>query len=76
MDGSAMTDEDTLQKAMRRKGALNLDTVGMSSSTKSFLSFSTPVVHSKLNSVGIKLGRDLHEINVSTNILKHMEYDR
>jgi hypothetical protein len=30
----------------------------------------------KLSSVEIKLGRNVREISVSTNILRHMEFDR
>jgi hypothetical protein len=39
-DGSSATDEDTMQKAMRRKAAMNLDFGGMcsKSSTSQFLS--------------------------------------
>jgi hypothetical protein len=29
-----------------------------------------------LNFVGIKLGKNVNEVNVSANILRHMEYDR
>jgi hypothetical protein len=36
-DGSSTTDEDTLQKAMRRKAAVNLDFSGMSSKSSSFI---------------------------------------
>jgi hypothetical protein len=74
-DGLVATDEDTLHKAMRRKAAINLDCDGTSSKT-SFISLSTPVLSSKLNAVGIKLGKNVHEVNVSANVLRHMEYDR
>jgi hypothetical protein len=49
-DGGTVTDEDTMQKAMHRKAAKNLDFDGMISShkSKSFLSFSSSVISSKL----------------------------
>jgi hypothetical protein len=75
-DGSMATDEDTMQKAMRRKAAKNLDFSGMNSSSSSFVSLPTNVISSKLNSVGISLGKNDYEVNVSANVLKHMEYDR
>jgi hypothetical protein len=64
-----------LKKAMRRKAAHNLDSPGMPSSSKSFLSFSSPVISSKLNSLGIKLGSNEKEVSVSTRVLRHMEFD-
>jgi hypothetical protein len=75
-DGSVTTDEDTMQKAMRHKAAMNLDCSGMTPQPSSFISLSTPVLSSKLNVVGIKLGKNVNEINVSANVLRHMEYDR
>jgi hypothetical protein len=78
-DGSAATDEDTLKKAMRRKAAKNLDFAGMEpppSSSSSFISLPTTAISSKLNVVGIRLGNCDNEINVSANVLRHMEYDR
>jgi hypothetical protein len=54
---------------------MNLDGVGTSGLSKSYISFSTPVVSSKLNSIGIKLGKNLNEINFSSNVLRHMEFD-
>jgi hypothetical protein len=51
-DGSVTTDEDTLQKAMQRKAAINLDCSGMSLKSSSFISLSTLVLSSKLNAVG------------------------
>jgi hypothetical protein len=65
-----------MQKAMCRKAAKNLDFSGMNSSSSSFISLPTNVISSKLNSVGISLGKNDYEINVSANVLKHMEYDR
>jgi hypothetical protein len=38
--------------------------------------YTTNVISFKLNSVGISLGKNDYEINVSANVLKHMEYDR
>jgi hypothetical protein len=76
VDGASATDEDSLKKAMRRKAALNLDSHSMLKSSKSFLSFSSPSINSKLNSVGISLGSNANQINVSTRVLRHMEFDR
>jgi hypothetical protein len=75
-DGSSATDEDTLKKAMRRKAIQNLDGASTSPLARSYLSFSTPDISSKLSSVGMKLGNNLAEINLSTNVLRHMEFDR
>jgi hypothetical protein len=75
-DGAAGTDEDSMTKAMRRKAAANLDAKGMDNCSTSFLSFSTPQVTAKLNSVGVSLGSSLDAISISTNVLKHMEFDR
>jgi hypothetical protein len=61
-DGSTMTDEDSLKKAMCRKASMNLDNVGTSPLSKSYLSFSTPVISDKVNSVGIKRSRNVNEI--------------
>jgi hypothetical protein len=68
-------DEDTMQKAMRRKAAKNLDFSGMDPSSSSFVALPTQVLSSKLNSVGISLGKNDLEINVSANVLRHMEFD-
>ena len=75
-DGRMDTDEDSLAKAMRRKAAQNLDNQGTSSSPKSFLSFSTTSIVAKLNNVGVSLGNNENDISVSTNALRHLEYDR
>jgi hypothetical protein len=75
-DGSTATDEDTMKKVMRRKATMNLDYSGMSSKPSSFISLSTPILSSKLNAVGIKLGKNVNEVNLSVNVLRHMEYDR
>ena len=76
-DGSSVTDENALSKAMRRKAAL-LDppSMGTSKMHNSFLSYSSSKVSSYLAKVGVNLGRNENEIVVSTNALKHMEYDR
>jgi hypothetical protein len=74
-DGSAASDEDTMMKAMRRKAAKNLDFSGMDSSSSSFIPLSTHVLSSKLNSVGISLGKNSSEISVSANVLRRMEFD-
>jgi hypothetical protein len=75
-DGSMATDEDTMQKAMRRKATKNLNFSGMDPSSSSFVALPTQVLSSKLNSVGISLGKNDLEINVSANVLRHMEFDR
>jgi hypothetical protein len=69
------TNEDTMQKAMRRKPAKNLNFNGMDPSPSSFIAFPTQVLSSKLNLVGISLGKNDSEINVSPNVLRHMEFD-
>ena len=71
-----MTDEDSLQRAMRRKAVHNLDSLGTELKSKSFLSFSPTSIQSKLGSVGLKLGSNKSQVEVSTNVLRHMEYDR
>jgi hypothetical protein len=75
-DGAGVTDEDMMQKAMRRKAAKNLDASGTMSSTTSFLKFSDSRISSTLSSVGVSLGRTLEDISVSANVLRHLEYDR
>ena len=75
-DGASASDEDSLAKAMRRKASSNLDGEGISSCKKSFLSFSTPSITAKLDSVGVSLGSSEREVFVSSKALKHMEFDR
>ena len=75
-DGSSATDEDALQKAMRRKASLNLEDKGNIMSSKSFLSFSPHSINSNLSSVGFKLGSNANQIDISTRVLRHMELDR
>jgi hypothetical protein len=75
-DGSTVTDEDTMLKAMHRKATKNLDFSGMDTPSCSFIPLSTPVLSSKLSSVGISLGKNSSEINVSANVLRRMEFDR
>jgi hypothetical protein len=65
-----------MAKAMRHKAASNLDPSGTSPCDKSFLSFSTPQISSKLNNLGVSLGTSLDLVSVSTKALKHMEFDR
>jgi hypothetical protein len=55
---------------------MNLDYSGMTSKSSSFISLSTPVISSKLNTVGINLGKNVNEVLISANVLRHMEYDR
>ena len=76
VDGAATTDEDSMKKAMRRKAAHNLEMSGNNLSSKSFLSFSSPSISSKLNCVGVRLGSNKNQIDISTNVLRHMEFDR
>jgi hypothetical protein len=64
-----------MQKAMRRKAELNLDTSGTKKST-SFTAFSDSRISSNLSSVGISLGRNRDAISVSANVLRHLEHDR
>ena len=72
-DGSAVTDEDSIAKAMRRKALLNGQlTPGMSSKPKSFLSLSTHQLSTRLHKVGVTMGRDEKEVVVSANALKHV----
>ena len=65
-----------MAKAMRHKAARNLDNQGITSSYKSFLAFSNTTIVSKLNNVGVSIGKNQKEISISTNVLKHLEYDR
>jgi hypothetical protein len=73
-DGAVVTDEDSMHRAMRRKAELNLDYSGIvtPSKAKSFLSFSTPDISYKLNSVGVRIGSS-EKIVVSSNVLRLME---
>jgi hypothetical protein len=77
-DGASVTDEDSMQRAMRRKAKINLNYSGIisPSKSKSFLSFSTPMISSKLASVGVNIGRNDKEILFSSNALRWMEVDR
>jgi hypothetical protein len=74
-DGSGDTDEDMMQKAMRRKAEKNLDIAGNKKSA-SFIKFSDSQISSNLNSVGISLGSHSRDIAVSANVLRHLEYER
>jgi hypothetical protein len=53
-----------MQKAMHRQAAKNLDYSGTDSRSLSFISLSTPVLSSKLNVVGIRLGKNINEVSV------------
>jgi hypothetical protein len=75
-DGASATDEDVMAKAMRCKAKKNLDTIGTSSSSKSFTCFSPSRIAVNLSSLGVSLGKNSRDIMVSTSVLKHMEYDR
>jgi hypothetical protein len=66
-EGASVTDVDSMIRAMRRKAELNLDYSGMvtPSKAKSFLSFSTLDINSKLGNVGVKIGSCENDIIVS-----------
>lgn len=72
--GRADTDEDSLAKSMQRKVIPNGGST--SSSSKLFLSSSTISIIPKLSNVGGSLGNNQNDISVSTNSLRHLEYDR
>jgi hypothetical protein len=76
MDGATTTDEDSMAKAMRRKAESNLDFSGTINSSKSFLTFPTPLMASKLHNVGLSLGSSISSISVLANALRRMEFDR
>ena len=66
-----------MAKAMRHKALQNAQlTPGTSSKSKSFSSFSTPQLTSRLYNVGVSMGRNEKEVLVSANALRHMEIDR
>jgi hypothetical protein len=44
--------------------------------SKFYLSFSSPYLVSKLNNVGVRMGSNKSEIDVSTRIFRNMELDR
>ena len=75
-DGSMATDEDSMARAMRRKAEQNLDKTSMNTPPKSFLTFSNATIAAKLNSVGFSLDNNVEIIAMSTNALRHLEYDR
>jgi hypothetical protein len=77
MDGASATDEDSVMRAMRRKAELNLDYSGIisPSKSKSFLSFSTHMISSKLASVGVNICSTERDILFSSNALRRMEVD-
>jgi hypothetical protein len=64
------TDEDIMQRAMRRKVEKNLDAAGTKQPLKSFTSFSDARISSNLSSVGVLLGNRSDEILVSANVLR------
>jgi hypothetical protein len=61
---------------MRRKAKANLDFLGINNSSKSFLTFPTPLINANLNNVGVSLGKSVNAISVSANALRRMEFDR
>jgi hypothetical protein len=75
-DGAGVTDEDMLQRAMRRQAAKNLDAEGTKLPSTSFTKFSDSKISSTLGSVGVSLGHTSEEISISANVLRHLEYDR
>jgi hypothetical protein len=48
----------------------------MSTPWSSFNYFSSSHISSNLNSVGVSLGSNLNKIIFSTNVLRHLEFDR
>ena len=75
-DGSSPTDEHALAKAMRRQASRNLDSTPGTSPVKSFLSFSDTRINNSLYNVGVSMGKNDNDINLSVGVLKHMEIDR
>ena len=65
-----------MAKVMRRKAELNLDGAGIKSPSSSFLSFSTAHMSSNLSNVGVLMGSNVRDISISSNALRHMEFDR
>jgi hypothetical protein len=65
-----------MQRAMRRKAEINLDTAGTKQPSKSFTSFSDSRISSNLSSLGVSLGNTSDEISVSANVLRQTELDR
>jgi hypothetical protein len=53
-----------MQKAMHRKAAKNLDYSGTDSQSSSLIYLSMPILSSKLNVVGIRLGKNINEVSV------------
>jgi hypothetical protein len=76
VDGAGPTDEDAMQRAMRRKTEKNLDTAGNKQPSKSFNSFSDTRISSNLSSIGVNMGSRSDEISVSANVLRQTELDR
>ncbi|ONM02301.1 hypothetical protein ZEAMMB73_Zm00001d031198, partial [Zea mays] len=66
-----VSDEDTLSKAQRLAAKRNLEI-----SEYSFLPFKPKVIATKLNNVGIRLGRNGKEVLTSTICIKNIEVDR
>nr|XP_051221777.1 uncharacterized protein LOC127340034 [Lolium perenne] len=75
-DGTGVTDEDVMQRAMRRKAEINLDTAGTKHPSKSFTSFSNSRISSNLSTLGVSLGNTSDEISVSVDVLRQTELDR
>ena len=65
-----------MRKVMPILPKLNLDSSGTEFKSKSFLSFTPLSIQSKLNSVGFNLGSSKSMVEMSTNVLRHMEVDR
>ena len=55
---------------MRRKAVHNLDDKGTTSPWKSFLSFSSNAMTTKLNNIGVSLGSNEKDICVSIDALR------
>jgi hypothetical protein len=65
-----------MQKAMRRKAEKNLDCAGTKNPSTSLINYSDFKISSNLGSVGVSLRRNLDDISVLANVLRHLEHDR
>jgi hypothetical protein len=61
---------------MSRKAEVNLDYAGINKSSKSFLTFTTPLIAANLNNVGLSFDKSVSAISVFANALSRMEFDR
>ena len=70
-DGSSLTDEHALAKAMRRQASRNLDSMLGSSPAKYFLSFPDTGISSSLKNVCTSMGNNDNQIN---NYIHYIRY--